>query len=674
MRPHKPAGSPVLPSFPFAVEPQLATLVQDAPAGDEWLHEMKFDGYRILGYVAKGVVHLKSRRGIDWTDKFPGITAALGKLPVETALIDGEVAVPMPDGRTSFTALQEALSAGAARGVIYFAFDLLHLDGRALVKVPLEARKLTLRALLTAAPAGLPLRFSDHVVGRGREFFAQVRARGLEGIVSKRRADVHRPGRSQGWLKIKATSRQEFVVGGYTDPEGSRTAFGSLLLGVYDDAGALHFSGGVGTGFTDGALRDLGRRLQPLAQKDCPFVRKPTAAELRRPAHWLRPDLVVEVEFLEWTSDGHIRHPSFRGLREDRDPRDIRRETPVADAVPSSAAPPAAQHEPTPSPELTTPSPAAIPGAASPVTSSRSPLVLGQRISHPDRAFYPALGITKLGLARFYEAVGAAMVPHVRGRPLTLVRCPEGVAGDCFYSKHVATGARTPLGQIMIKERDTEVDKPEPFLVIRDHAGIVALAQLGVLEIHTWNSTEDSVDFPDRFVMDLDPGPDVPWTEVIDAAKLVRDVLRAVGLESFVKTTGGKGLHVVVPLAPVLNWDACLELSRAIAGLVVKQQPRRYTTALPKAGREKKILLDFYRNHRGATSVAAFSTRSRPEATVSVPIAWDELSPGLRSGDFTVTTVPERMARLGADPWAGYWENQQTLRPDLAGLLGAKSG
>jgi bifunctional non-homologous end joining protein LigD len=663
------------PSFSFAVEPQLATLVQDAPAGDDWLHEMKFDGYRILAYVAGGQVQLKSRRGIDWTDKFPGVAAALTKLPLEAALLDGEIAVPMPDGRTSFGALQEALSAGAARGVIYFAFDLLHLDGRVLTRVPLEARKLTLRALLTAAPPGLPLRFSDHVVGRGPEFFAQVRARGLEGIVSKRRADVHRAGRSAGWLKIKATSRQEFVVGGYTDPEGSRTAFGSLLLGTYDAAGALHFCGGVGTGFTDGTLRDLGRKLAPLAQTDCPFVRKPTAVELRRPPHWLRPDLVVEVEFLEWTGDGHIRHPSFRGLREDRDPRDVRRETPVPQVALAPTVSGGTEDEVTddqPANDEVEAAPASVAPTMA-VSSSRSPVVLGQTISNPGRNFYPDLNITKLGLARYYEAVGAAMVPHVVHRPLTLVRCPEGVTGECFYSKHVATGARSPLAKIMIKERDTDADKPEPFLVIRDQAGVVALAQLGVLEIHTWNSTDRAVDFPDRFVMDLDPGPDVPWAEVIEAARLMREVLRAVGLESFVKTTGGKGLHVVVPMAPVLTWDASLELSRAIAGLVVKQHPRRYTTALPKAGREKKILLDYLRNHRGATSVAAFSTRQRPTATVSVPIAWDELGTGLRSGDFDIVTVPQRLAKLGADPWEGYWTNQQTLRPDVARLLGAKT-
>ena len=627
---------------------------------------MKFDGYRILGYVDHGQVQLKSRRGIDWTAKFPGITAALAKLPLAAALLDGEVAVPLPDGRTSFGALQEALSPGAAKGVIYFVFDLLHLDGRALVKVPLEARKLTLQALLLGAPAGLPLRFSDHVVGQGPEFFAQVRQRGLEGIVSKRRADLHRPGRSPGWLKIKATCRQEFVVGGYTVPEGSRTGFGALLLGTYDRAGALHFAGGVGTGFSDATLRDLTGRLHELVQESCPFVRKPGPVELRRPAHWIRPDLVVEVEFLEWTGDGHIRHPSFRGLREDREPHEVRRESPASGAgaadVEGEAAPEAAAE--------TEVAPAAITPARG--GSDRSPLVLGQRISHPERAFYPALGLTKLDLARFYEAVGAAMVPHVRGRPLTLVRCPEGVMGECFYSKHVATGARSPLAKIMIREKGTDAEKPEPFLVIRDHAGLVALAQLGVLEIHTWNSTETQVDFPDRFVMDLDPGPEVPWTEVVEAARLVRDVLRAVGLESWLKTTGGKGLHVVVPVAPVLDWDACLELSRAIAGLVVRQQPRRYTTALPKAGREKKILLDYYRNHRGATSVAAFSTRSRPEATVSVPIAWDELSPALRSYDFTVTSVPPRLRQLGADPWAGYWAAHQTLRADVARLLGAK--
>jgi bifunctional non-homologous end joining protein LigD len=668
----------------FYLEPQLATLAQHVPAGDDWLHEMKFDGYRILAAMTPAGVLLRSRRGHDWTAKFPGVAAAVKKLPAESLLLDGEVAVPLPDGRTSFGELQNALSAGAAKGVVYFVFDLLHLDGRRLDRAPLEARKLTLRALLLGAPPGLPIRYSDHVIGRGPEFFAQVRARGLEGIVSKRRNDVHRAGRSSGWLKIKATRQQEFVVGGYTEPEGSRSGFGSLLLGYYDDAGLLRFAGGVGTGFSDAILRDLSRRLAPLATPTCPFTPRPSPVEIRRPAHWVRPELVVEVEFLEWTHDDHIRHPSYRGLRDDRDPREIRREPADTARPPSEAEVPESERE-EPEPEREEPAPerkepeASAPSApnpsvpAPPTHRGRTPIVLGQAISHPDRRFYPALGATKLDLARFYEAVGEMMVPHVKDRPLTLVRCPEGVEGQCFYAKHLATGAKSPLAQIRIRDDETGTDKPQPFTVIRDAAGIVALAQLGVLEIHTWNSTDAAVEYPDRFVMDLDPGPEVPWADVVAAARLMREVLRGVGLESWVKTTGGKGLHVVVPMAPVLDWEGSFALSRAIAGLVVKQHPRQYSVNLAKAGREAKILIDFYRNGRGATSIAAFSTRARPEATVSVPIAWDELSPNLRSIDFTIATVPDRLRSLGADPWAGYWDKPQTLRPDFARLLAPRA-
>ncbi len=656
------------------IEPQLATLASEAPGGDDWLHEMKFDGYRILAYRNEGAVTLKSRRGHDWTAKFPGVAAAIAKLPASVLVMDGEVAVPTADGRTSFGALQDALGPGAARGVVYFAFDLLHLDGRDLRRVPLEARKLTLQALLLGAPTGLPIRYSDHVIGRGPAFFEQVRARGLEGIVSKRRSDPHMGGRSPGWLKIKATLQQEFVVGGYTVPEGSRSSFGSLLVGTYEaprHAGEevrLAFAGGVGTGLTEATLRDLHARLVPLTQATCPFDPPPDPALIRRRALWVRPELVIDVEFLEWTREGNIRHPSYRGLREDRVAAEVRREIPLA--APSSPLPPpsAPAASPSPAPDVS-PSP---PAPAAATKGSRTPVILGQRLSNPDRRFYPEPPLTKLDLARYYEAVGATMLPHVLGRPLSLVRCPEGIDAECFYAKHLATGAGSPLGRLMLRDGDGE-GKPEPFSVIRDEACLVALAQLGVLEIHTWNSTDERLEHPNRFVMDLDPGPEVSWAEVVEGARLVRDILRAVGLESWVKTTGGKGLHVVVPIEPVFDWAACLALSRAIAGLVVKQRPRHYTTALPKAGREAKILVDFYRNHRGATSVAAFSTRSRPGATVSVPIAWDELSASSKSNDFTLLTVPQRLARLGADPWAGYFASTQSVRPDVARLLAPQS-
>ena len=751
--PIAPARSP-LPPF---VEPQLATLVPKAPEGDDWIHELKFDGYRILARVDQGRVTLLSRRAKDWTPKFPGVRDGVARLPARTALIDGEVAVPLPDGRTSFQALQNALGRNGA-GAVYYVFDLLHLDGRDLRGEPLEARKQALKDLLAGAPAGLPVFYSDHVVGHGNRFLAQARERGLEGIVSKKRRDPHRTGRSLGWLKAKCILRQEFVIGGFTEPEGSREALGAILIGYYD-AGKLVFAGKVGTGFSQAVLRDLRRRLGRLAQAECPFAERPPAAFIGRTAHWTRPELVAEVAFIEWTHDGRLRHPSFQGLREDKPARDVVREIPSAEAAriataagrsaaartedeeseseseeqpmgasadeqapdddadssagtgkssktrpraaskarPTAAAkgtaassrtkkaaasPPfsASAHPPGPSATRKRP-PAASPestssdggSAASVVTTGLKKgeaAVLGQRLSNPDRVYYPELGLTKLDLARYYEAVGEAMLPHVQTRPLSLVRCPEGIAGTCFYVKHMKLNHSPTLTQIAIRESK----KTSQYLAVDTVEGLVTLAQMGMLEVHIWNSTRDHLENPDRFVLDLDPGPEVPWAETVQAAQLCRKTLEQVGLESFVKTTGGKGLHVVVPIVPDFDWDSCLSLSRAIAELIVRQRPREYTTDMPKAGRERKILIDYYRNVRGATSVAAFSTRKRPEATVSVPIGWDELHADLRPDTFTMKSVPERLASLRQDPWKRYFTTRQAVPRDLARLMRSSDG
>jgi bifunctional non-homologous end joining protein LigD len=651
--------------MPAFIEPQLATLVADAPAGDDWLHELKYDGYRIMARLENGRATLTSRRGNDWTAKFPSVRAAVEKLPARTALLDGEVAVTTPDGRTSFQALQNALS-GQPAALVYFAFDLLHRDGRDLTPLPLEQRKGELAELIAGAPAGLPVRYSDHVVGRGAAFFAQAQARGLEGIVSKRRTDPHRPGRSPGWLKIKAISRQELVIGGFTEPEGSRAALGALLMGYYDAAGVLTFAGKVGTGFTHKLLVDMRKRLGPLEQADSPFVPTPPRAMTGPNVHWVRPELVGEVAFSEWTGDGRLRHPSFQGLREDKKPREVVRERPKATAA--AAAEEDAPVEPkrvakaTTKPAKKTTAKAAAKPAAS---KSAGNVVSGEAISNPGRVVYPKVGISKLDVARYYEAAGEVMLPHVQGRPLSIVRCPQGLAAPCFYMKHHKLNASPALGQIPIREKT----KTSTYLVVQNPQGLVALAQLGVLEVHTWNSTADSLEHPDRFVLDLDPGPEVKWADTVATALLLRDRLKALGLESYVKTTGGKGLHVVVPLAPVLDWDRNLALSRAIAGLLEREQPKRYTLSIPKAGRENKILIDYLRNNRGSTAVAAYSTRAKPEATVSVPLAWDELDAKLRSEDFTIPTVIERLRKQRKDPWAGFFDNRQKLKPELQRLL-----
>ncbi len=606
-----------------AYQPQLARLVKAPPEGDAWLHEMKYDGYRIGCFIDRGSVTLISRNGKDWTPEFPEVARAASELRVDRALLDGEVAMLLPDGRTSFQALQNVFSGGSRAALVYFAFDLLMLDGERLTKQPLEERKEALLRLLGKPRARTRLRYSEHVVGRGHEMFEQACRLGLEGIISKRRDSPYKSGRGDTWVKTKCVLRQEFVIGGFTDPEGTREGIGSLVIGHYDN-GRLVFGGKVGTGFTAQSARDLRRRLEAIEQKECPFT-PPPPGWLGRNAHWTKPQLVAEVVFTEWTDDGKIRHPSFQGLRADKDPKTVTRERP----------------------------------APVPPVSGRRPRVqvAGVELSNPDRVLYPDAGLTKEDIARFYERIADWIVPHVEGRPLTLVRCPEGIAKDCFFMKHSKVWAPPALRRVRIQEKT----KLGEYLIAGDIAAIVSLVQMGVLEIHTWNSHIDRVELPDRIVLDIDPGSRVPWNEVVQAARQVRKLLEAVDLQSYAKTTGGKGLHVVVPLAPKADWRQCLEFSRAVAEAMTRHAPGLYTTAFAKAGRERKILIDYLRNNRTNTSIAAFSTRARANAPVSVPVRWDEVTPALDPQAWTVLTLEKRLARLRRDPWQGYWTSKQRL-------------
>jgi len=613
--------------------PQLATLVAAPPSGDEWLHEIKFDGYRIGARVRKGAVALYTRNGNDWTAAFPEIADAVRKLRVDDTLIDGEVAVVLPDGRTSFQALQNAASDPARRGTLaYFAFDLLRLDGERIESLPLEERKSRLRKVVGNRKTGR-IRFSEHVAGNGKPFFDQACRHGLEGIVSKRRDLPYQPGRHSGWLKTKCVKRQEFVIGGFTDPEGMRAGLGALLIGYYE-GDRLVFCGKVGTGFTHKAAIELRARLDRLEQNTCPFVPPPPSAVARR-AHWVKPALVCEVEFTEWTSDGKIRHPSFQGLRADKKPTEVTREKPAGT---QSAA-----------------------GRAVTARQDDGNTVAGVTISHPERILYPDIELTKLDVARYYDSIARWIVPHVEGRPLTLVRCPEGLSGECFFMKHSKLWAPPALRRVRIQEK-TKVGE---YVIADDIAGIVGLVQMGVLEIHTWNSVFDDVERPNRVVFDLDPGEKIEWGAVVRAARMVRTSLAALDLESFVKTTGGRGLHVVVPLVPHADWSQCLEFSRALSERFEHADPGTYTTALARAGRTRKILIDYLRNNRTNTSISAYSTRARAGAPVSVPVAWEELKPSLKPESFTILTIGKRLAKLKGDPWAGYWKCRQRLTRQL---------
>jgi bifunctional non-homologous end joining protein LigD len=632
-----------LPSF---VAPELATLVAAPPEGDEWLHEMKFDGYRVLCRIEHGVARLLSRNGKDWTARLPGIARAAGRLGVRDAMLDGEAAVVLPSGVTSFNALQNALGGESADEPVYFVFDLLHLDGSDLTRTPLEERKEALRALLDASGADSTLRYSDHVAGNGANFLRHACRMALEGVVSKRRDAPYVSGRGRAWLKAKCIQEQEFVVGGFTDPEGRRSGIGALLLGVHDADGKLVYVGKVGTGFSSRAAVELRGRLDALATAASPFAtRIPGAAR----THWVRPELVGEVEFTEWTPDGRLRHPAWKGMREDKAAREIVRERP-AGAGPRPR-PRSGDH-----------------GAGSRAKRSfvraraRRPAaaageVAGVRITHPDRVLYAPQGITKLDLAKFYESIADWILPHLRGRPTSLVRCPEGLADECFYQKHVGRWAPAALRRVRIQEKK----KVGEYLVVEDLPGLIGLVQIGILEIHTWNAVADRLEQPDRLVFDLDPGDDVPWRQVVAAARTLRDRLEHLGLESFLKTTGGKGLHLVVPIDAGPSWADCLAFARSVAVTLARDAPDSFTVDVAKSERPGRIYLDYLRNLRGATAVAAFSTRARPGAPVSTPIAWDELGPRLRSDHFTVSNLRRRLASLRLDPWKDYARIRQAL-------------
>lgn len=631
--------------------PQLATLVAAPPAGDEWVYEVKFDGFRMgLAIDATGA-RLLTRNGLDWSDRFPEIMAAARSLALTSGLLDGEVARLLPDGRTSFQGLQNASRAGGT--LVYYLFDLLFVDGQNLAGEPLEVRKTRLRRVLPAGAS--PLRYSDHLVGNGAHVFAEACKAGLEGVIAKRRDQPWTGGRSRTWVKVKCLARQEFVIGGFTEPQGTREGLGALLIGHYD-AGRLVWAGKVGTGFTATSAAALRARLEPLVQPTAPFSPAPRGA-LAREARWVRPDLVAEVAFTEWTDAGKIRHPSFQGLREDKPPTEVMRERVAATMATSPSAPRVS------TPRDRTPA-APRRGAAPPVAASRRAgkagvEVAGVTITHPDRVVYPDAALTKLDLARYYEQVGDWMLPHVAGRPLTLVFCPDGIGGECTYLKHGKPWGPKALRRVRIREKT----KTGEYMVADTLAGLVSIMQMNWLETHTWNSTVDHLEQPDRLIFDLDPGPDITWAQVVAAARQARAALAARQLQSWVKTSGGRGLHVVVPLVPACDWAAGLTFAESVAADMVRDAPRRFTTNFSKLGREARILIDVMRNNRANTAIAAFSPRARAGAPVSTPLSWDELSTRRPPARFTVRTVPRRLADLTEDPWAAYWTCDQRLPP-----------
>jgi bifunctional non-homologous end joining protein LigD len=628
-------------AIPKELEPCLATLVSEVPTGDRWLHEIKWDGYRLLAFKARSV-RLATRRGHDWTARFPAIADAVAGLPVEGAILDGEAVVEDESGVSNFSALQNALSdehGRIARNAVFVAFDLLYVNGTDLRSLPLEERKARLAKLVPPGGAGA-LRLSEHIDADGAAMVRSACQLGLEGVISKRRDRPYRSGRGEDWVKIKCTERQEFVVAGYVPSSAAKKAVGSLVLGYHED-GELRHAGRSGTGFTAESARDLFKRLDGMRRSTAPFPAKLNAEE-RRGVVFVEPELVAEIEFRGWTADGHLRHAAFKGLREDKTASEVVRERP-------RGGPPAG-------PQAKRGSPSGGAQPAPPRKSGATGEVAGVRLTHPDRALWEE-GITKQGLAEFYDGIADWLLPHIAHRPLSLVRCPNGATRGCFFQKHSWAGLSEHIRRETVRDEGGE----EEVLYVEDIRGVVSLVQAGVLEIHPWGAPIADVDRPDRIVMDLDPGDGVAWTDVIAGAREVRERLAAVKLESFVKTTGGKGLHVVVPLAPKADWAEVKAFAKSLADAMASDSPGRFIAKATKAARNGLIYVDYLRNGRGATAIAAYSTRARPGATVAVPLDWEELGPGLKPNHFTVSNLPNRLARSSRDPWDAIWTLRQTL-------------
>jgi bifunctional non-homologous end joining protein LigD len=617
------------------VEPELATLVDAAPEGDDFIHEIKFDGYRVLARIEAGNVTLLTRRGHDWTERMPVVAEALAALGVRTALIDGEVVMLDEHGVSDFQLLQNSLNGDRGAPLVYYAFDLLHLDGSDLRGAPLLERKALLRALLERVPRSLAetIRLSDHVVGRGPEFFGKACELGVEGIVSKRANAPYRSGRGRDWLKVKCTERQEFVLVGYTEPGGSRSHFGALLVAVRKGK-KLVYAGRVGTGFSEASLAELHAKLARLESRE-PSVENPPRGTQARGVHWVRPELVAEVAFTGFTEDGVLRHPTFRGLRDDKSPKDVEL-------------------------EQASPRPSAKPGRSRRVRASNRAASDDYPLTNPDKVLYPKDGITKRELLDYYALVAERMLPHVGNRPLTLVRCPNGVGKPCFFQKHPGQGTPDKIRQIAIRESEGKA----PYSVIDDAWGLFGLLQLGALEIHTWGSRADDFEHPDLLVFDIDPDPSVEFAAVSACAREVRALFDSAKLESFVKTTGGKGLHVCVPIAPELGWDQVKDFSGRIAQALAQRSPEKYVATQSKAKRKGKIYIDYLRNARGATFIAPYSTRARDGAPVAVPLDWDELTPRFEPRAFSVRTLARRLAAREKDPFERMASLRQKLRPN----------
>lgn len=668
-RTRKKAHDPVLEGakkapLPDQLSPQLATLVESAPTGD-WRYEIKFDGYRILARIKDGEVRLFTRNGHDWTDKMPRQAEAIAALGLQEGWLDGEVIVPNEEGLPDFQALQNAFEAARSERILYYLFDAPYLNGMDLRQVPLEQRREALAALYQQNESAL-LRFSDDFAEDAASMLTSACQMKLEGLIGKRAGSTYTSRRSSSWIKIKCQNRQEFVVVGYTDPKGSRSGFGALLLGLHDEvSGELRYAGKVGTGFNEETLKTILDQLKPLEAKKESVVNPPKGADARG-VHWLKPELLCEVSYAQITREGIVRHSVFHGLRNDKPAKAIGRETAKsADAVEEKGK---ATKKTTGKTTQDAARPASKKAAAAPAGKGRQASdVIGIKISHPDRVIDKASGGTKLDLARYYGQIAEWMHPEMAQRPVALVRAPDGIEGELFFQKHADRRAMPHVGQV---KHESE---PKPLLVVDSAEALVGAAQMGVVEVHGWNATVPNLDKPDRFILDLDPDPALPWKHMIEATQLTQTLLDEIGLESFLKTSGGKGLHIVVPIARRHGWDDVKEFSKVIAQHMANLLPSRFSAVSGPKNRVGKIFIDYLRNGRGATSVAAYSVRSREGLPVSVPIHRTELEDLKSANQWTIHNLFDRLDELGDDdPWAEMGNVKQSITAKMRRQLGMK--
>lgn len=633
---------------PGFIPPQLASMAEVPPSGAGWLHELKLDGYRMQVRKDGSSVQMLTRTGLDWTSRMRSIANEIARLPVENATLDGEVVVVAPNGTTSFADLQASMQEGAKNVLTYFAFDLLHLEGKSTRNLPLKERKELLGSILDDAD-GERLRLSEHIETGGAELLHEACKLQAEGIVSKYAEAKYVSGRTRDWLKMKCLHEQEFVVGGFTLPTNKIHGVGALLLGYYKD-GKLIYAGRTGTGFTQKTHKIVRDRLEMLARATSPFESLP--GDAKKGANWVTPEMVVQVRFATWTADDLVRQAAFLGIREDKPAKEVTREEAGVSLGPRRSRKAMVHRS----------------SASDPITAKRSPTAKKEsadvehapvRLTHPDKMLDEASGMTKQMLADYYWAIAERMLPHIADRPVSLVRCPEGASKPCFFQKHVNHMLPKGIGSVDIADKNGKV---EPYITLNTAEALAGLAQMGVLEVHPWGSRNDDLERPDRIVFDLDPDEDLPWVEVVDSAMEIRDRLKKLGLESFVKTTGGKGLHIVAPIKPEHGWPEVKEFARQFVVAMEKGSPARYLTKMTKAARKGKIYLDYLRNERGATSVAVYSPRARVGGAVSMPLSWSELKKMNERPSFRVADFVEWQDRLKKDPWREMGDVKQQLK------------